>query len=159
MLLVTKGYIYHNSVTCCYHGEAKSHSRQLKNNNRALTNCDKRTIEDTLCILRTKNMIDENVKLISGNQELVDNDISPTPLPGRPNTFTKDTNKISGIVLNHVKKELMQHVNSRVENLKPIIDNEFTTLKNQVLAPVFLQNENPNSKSNISSANNEKKKT
>ena len=30
------------------------------------------------------------------------------------------------------------------------------TKKNQVAAPVFLQNENPNSKSNISSANNEK---
>ena len=30
------------------------------------------------------------------------------------------------------------------------------TEKKQVIAPVFLQNENPNSKSNISSANNEK---
>ena len=38
----------------------------------------------------------------------------------------------------------------KTENIK------FLTEKNQVVAPVFLQNENPNSESNISSANNGK---
>ena len=96
----------------------------------------------------------------------------------------------------------MRHVNSEVENLKALIDNEFTTIrksienlkrinfinenmslidslkeevaylrkeniikteimkslteKNQLVAPVFLQNEYPNSESNISLANNKK---
>ena len=27
------------------------------------TNCDEATIQDTLCILRTKNLIDENLKI------------------------------------------------------------------------------------------------
>ena len=84
-------------------------------------------------------MIDENVKLLSGNHELIDNKISPTPLPGSPNAPTKDTNKIYGIVLNNIKKDLMQHVNSGVKNLKSLIVNEVTTLKNQVVAPVVLQ--------------------
>ena len=41
-------------------------------------------------------MIDENLKLLSGNNELADDEISPTSLPGRPSTLTtKDTNEIS----------------------------------------------------------------
>ena len=96
----------------------------------------------------------------------------------------------------------MRYVNSEVENLKALTDNEFSTIrrsiedlkrknfitenmslidslqeqvaylrkdniiktkiikslteKNEVVAPVFLQNESPNSESNISLVNNEK---
>ena len=53
----------------------------------------------------------------------------PTPFTGRPGTATKDTNKISDIVLNDIKKDLMWHVKSEVENLKALIDKEFTTVK------------------------------
>ena len=155
-----------------------------------------------LFILRTKNPIDENLKLFCENNELVDEEISPTPLPGTPNTPTKDKNKISDIVLNDIKKDIMRYVNSEVENLKALTDNEFSTIrrsiedlkrknfitenmslidslqeqvaylrkdniiktkiikslteKNEVVAPVFLQNESPNSESNISLVNNEK---
>ena len=149
-----------------------------------------------------KNLKDENLNLLCKDKELLDDEISGTPLPGTPNTPTKDTNKISDIVLNDIKKDLMRHINSEVENLKAPIDNEFTTIrrsiedlkrknfitdnmsliaslkeevaylrkeniikteiikaitaKNQIVAPVFLQNENPNSESNISSADNKK---
>ena len=73
-------------------------------------------------------MIDENSKLLCENNELVDDEISPTPLRGTPNMSTKNTNKISDIVLNDIKKDLMGHVNIEVENLKALIDNEFTTI-------------------------------
>ena len=62
---------------------------------------------------------------------MFDDEISPTPVPGSPNTSTKDTNKISD-VLNDVKKDLMRHVNSEVENLKALIDNEFTTIRKSI---------------------------
>ena len=65
-------------------------------------NCDEVTIQDTLCILRIKNLIDDNLKLLSGNNDLFADKISPTPLPGTPNT-TKDENKTSDIVLNDIK--------------------------------------------------------
>ena len=171
-------------------------------NKYSATNCHEATIQDTLFILHTKNLIDENLKLLCENNKLVDDEISSTPVPGPPNTPAKDTNKISDIVLNDIKKDLMQPVNSKVENVKVLIDNEFTTIrrpikdlrrtnfitenmslidsltegvaylrkeniikteimkslteKNQLVAPVFLQNEYPNSESNISLANNEK---
>ena len=48
---------------------------------------------------------------------------------GTPNTPTKDTNKVSDIVLNDIRKDLMRHVNSEVENLKGLIDNEFNYYK------------------------------
>ena len=41
---------------------------------------------------------------------------------------SEDTNKISDVVLNDNKEDLMRHVNSEVENLKALIDNEFTTI-------------------------------
>ena len=47
-------------------------------------------------------------------------------------TPTKDKNKISGIVLNDIKKDLMRYVNGEVENLKSLIDNEFTILRRSV---------------------------
>ena len=171
-------------------------------NKYSATNCHEATIQDTLFILHTKNLIDENLKLLCENNKLVDGEISSTPVPGPPNTSAKDTNKISDIVLNDIRKDLMQHVNRKVENLKVLIDNEFTTIrrsiedlkrtnfitenmslidslkeevtylrkeniikteimkslteKNQLVAPVFLQNEYPNSESNTSLANNEK---
>ena len=46
-----------------------------------------------------------------------------------PNTPTKDTNKISDIVLDDIRKDLMGHVNSEVENLKGLIHNEFNYYK------------------------------
>ena len=36
------------------------------------TNCDEATMQDTLCILRTKNLIDETLKLPYENNKLVD---------------------------------------------------------------------------------------
>ena len=48
------------------------------------------------------------------------------------NTPIKDTNKNSDIVLNDIKKDLMRHVNSEVENLKALIDNEFTTIRKSI---------------------------
>ena len=36
------------------------------------TNCDEVTIQDTLCILRTKTLIDETLKLPYENNKLVD---------------------------------------------------------------------------------------
>ena len=101
-------------------------------NKSSATICDEATIQDTLCILRTKNLIDENLKLLCENNELVDDEMSPTPVPGIPNTPTKDTNKNSDIVLNDIKKDLMRHVNSEVENLKALIDNEFTTIRKSI---------------------------
>ena len=47
-------------------------------------------------------------------------------------TPTKDKNKISDIVLNDIKKDLMRYVNGEVENLKSLIDNEFTILRRSV---------------------------
>ena len=47
-------------------------------------------------------------------------------------TPTKDKNKISDIVLNDIKKDLMRHVNSELENLKALIYNEFTTIRRSV---------------------------
>ena len=44
----------------------------------------------------------------------------------------KDTNKISFIVLNDIKKDLTRHVNSEAENLKALIDNEFTTIRRSI---------------------------
>ena len=96
------------------------------------TNCDGATIQDALCILRTKNLIDEILNSLCENKELVDEEISPAPLPGTPNTPTKDTNKISGILLNDIKKDIMRHVNSEVENPKALIDNEFTTISGSI---------------------------
>ena len=101
-------------------------------NKSSATNCNKATIQDTLCILRTKNLIDENVKLLSENNELVGDKISPTSVPGAPNMPTKDTNKISDIVLNDTKKDLMRHVNCKVENLKALIDNEVATVRSSI---------------------------
>ena len=97
-------------------------------NKSSATICDEATIQDTLCILRT-NLIDENFKLLCENNKLVHAEISPTPIPGTPNTPTKDTNKISDIVLNDIKKDLMRLVNSEVENLKALIDNQFTSIR------------------------------
>ena len=96
------------------------------------TNCDKVTVQDTLCILRTKNLIDKNVKLLSENNELVDDKISPTTIPGAPNMPTNDTNKIFDIVLNDIKKDLMRYANSEVENLKALIDNEVAAIKRSI---------------------------
>ena len=48
---------------------------------------------------------------------------------GTPNTPTKDTKKISDIVLDDIRKDLMGHVNSEVENLKGLIHNEFNYYK------------------------------
>ena len=48
------------------------------------------------------------------------------------NTPIKDTNKNSDIVLNDIKKDLMLHVNSEVENLKALIDNKFTTIRESI---------------------------
>ena len=79
-----------------------------------------------------KNLIYVNLKLLSGNNELVDGEILPTPLSGRPSTPTKDTKKISDIVLNDIKKDLKQHVNSEIENLKALADNEFTIIKRSI---------------------------
>ena len=50
-------------------------------------------IQDTLCILRTENLIDENLKLLCENNELVNDEILLTILPRTPNNPTKDTNK------------------------------------------------------------------
>ena len=50
-------------------------------------------------------------------------------VPGSPNTPSEDTNKISDVVLSDIKKDLMPHVNSEVENLKALIDNEFTSIR------------------------------
>ena len=79
-----------------------------------------------------KNLIDENLKLLSGNNELVDGEILPTPLPGQPSTPTKDTKKISDIVLNDIKKDLKRHVNSEIENLKALADNKFPIIKRSI---------------------------
>ena len=49
-------------------------------NNSSAINCDEATVEDTLYILRTKDLIDENLKLLSGNNKLVDDEILLTPL-------------------------------------------------------------------------------
>ena len=70
--------------------------------------------------------------MLCENNELVDDEVSATPVPGSPNTPTKDTNKISDIVLNDIKKDLMRHVNSEVENLKALIHNEFTTIRRSI---------------------------
>ena len=48
------------------------------------------------------------------------------------NTPIKDTNKNSDIVLNDIKKDLMRHANSEVENLKALIDNKFTTIRESI---------------------------
>ena len=96
-------------------------------NKSSATNCDETTVQDTLCILRTKNLIDENLKLLCENNKLVDDKIPPTPVPGTPNSPTKDKNRFFDIVLNDVEKDLVRHVNGEVENLKALIDNEFTT--------------------------------
>ena len=45
----------------------------------------------------------------------------------RPSTPSKDTNKISPVVLNDIKKDLIWYVNSQVEKLKALIDSEFIT--------------------------------
>ena len=45
---------------------------------------------------------------------------------------SKDTNKISDIVLNDIKEDLTWYVNSEVENLKAFVDNKFTTIKKSV---------------------------
>ena len=79
-----------------------------------------------------KNLKDENLNLLCEDKELFDDEISATPLPRTPNTPTKDTNKISDIVLNDIKKDLMRHINSEVENLKAPIDNEFTTIRRSI---------------------------
>ena len=36
------------------------------------------------------------------------------------------------MVLNDIKKDLMRHVNREVENLKALIDNEFTAIRRSV---------------------------
>ena len=79
-----------------------------------------------------KNLKDENLNLLCEDKELFDDEISATPLPGTPNAPTKDTNKISDIVLNDIKKDLMRRINSEVENLKAPIDNEFTTIRRSI---------------------------
>ena len=50
-------------------------------------NCDEATIQDFLCILHTKNMIDQTLKLPYENNKLVDDEILPAPLPGTPYTL------------------------------------------------------------------------
>ena len=37
-------------------------------------------------------LVDENLKLLFGNNKSVDDEILPTPLPGTPNTPAKDPN-------------------------------------------------------------------
>ena len=111
--------IYYSCTICCYYGKT-------------ITSSDEATKQDTFCILHTKNLIDKNLKLLCENNELVDDEVSATPVPGSPNTPTKDTNKISDIVLNDIKKDLMRHVNSEVENLKALIHNEFTTIRRSI---------------------------
>ena len=51
-------------------------------------NCDEAAIQDTLSILRTKSLIDENLKLLCEDNELVDDEISPTPASGAPYRYT-----------------------------------------------------------------------
>ena len=80
-----------------------------------------RLLGDTLCVPRTKNLIDGSLISLSGNSELLDDEISPTALPGRPMSI-KGKNKISDIVLNDTKKDLIRHVKSKVESLKALID-------------------------------------
>ena len=48
------------------------------------TICDEATIQDTLCIPSTKNLIVENLKLLCENNELAEDEIFPTPVPGTP---------------------------------------------------------------------------
>ena len=62
-------------------------------------NCNEATIQDFLCILCTKNMIDQTLKLPYENNKLVDDEILPAPLPGTPYTPNKYRCKISDIVL------------------------------------------------------------
>ena len=67
------------------------------------TNCNEATIQGTLCIICTKNLTDENLKLLCENNKLVDDEM-PAPLPGMPDPLNKDTNKISDIVLMILRK-------------------------------------------------------
>ena len=142
--LLPGGMFHHNSVICYYYGKAITRSiNHIKHaskkkpktehiNKYSATNYDENTIQDTLCILRTENLIDENLKLLCENRKLFDDEVLPTPLPGTPNTPAKDTNKISIIFLNYIKKDLMRHVNSEVENLKTLIDNKFTSIRRSI---------------------------
>ena len=61
-------------------------------------------LQDTLCILRTKNLIDKNLKLLCEKNELVDDEILPTPVPGSPNMPTKDTIKFLMLFLMVLRK-------------------------------------------------------
>ena len=56
----------------------KRNPRRIANS--SVINCDEATVEDTLYILHTKDLIDENLKLLSGNNKLVDDEILLTPL-------------------------------------------------------------------------------
>ena len=67
------------------------------------TNCNEATIQGSLYITCTKNLIDENLKLLWDNNKLVDDEM-PAPLPGIPDPLNKDTNKISDIVLIIIRK-------------------------------------------------------
>ena len=105
-------------------------------NKSSATNCDEATIQDTLCILRKKNLIGENLKLLCENNALeiwdLRCEILPVSPPGTPNISSKDANKIYDIVLNDIKKDIMGHINSKLENLKAPIDNEFNTVRRSI---------------------------
>ena len=59
-------------------------------------------------------------------------EILSVPPPGTPNISSKDANKIYDIVLNYIKKDIMGHINSKLENLKAPIDNEFNTIRRSI---------------------------
>ena len=82
-----------------------------------------------LCIIHTKNLINENLKLLCENIELVDNEIFRVLLQQHLIRTLKIQIKFL-IVLSRIKKDLMRHVNSEVEKLKELLITNSLLLEN-----------------------------
>ena len=55
-------------------------------NNATANNCDREYVEDALCVLRAKGVIDENFKILSDYNTITPSNNQTTPLPGHPLT-------------------------------------------------------------------------
>ena len=117
-------------------------------NNTTANNCYREYVEDTLCVLRAKGVIDENFKILSDYNTITPANDETTPLPGHPltpisansaptQTQTTPDSPISSeqpidFIENDMKDEQINNLNAEVKALKSFIIEQLYVIKKSI---------------------------
>ena len=133
-------------------------------NNTTANNCDRKYVEDTLCVLRAKGVMDENFKILSDYNTITSANGETTPLPGHPltpmpansastQTQTTPDSPISSeqpidFIENDMKDEQINNLNAEVKALKSFIIEQLYVIKKSI-EDFKGQEDIPNSNSSV----------